>query len=158
MITPVDFLKKELRIIADKFQNVNIKYGFDSMIDTHVVELLPLVEYNNNEELDKAWIPLSIKFLNQYDDQEIAFVSSDSSLSLKKVIFEFNPNVCTEENVMSEIYDELTKNQLNYTFSPSITQKVSIDGAVNKFLSLPVSKKANEINNAESDYCYLNAA
>jgi len=89
-MNPTNYLKRELKIIAKNFPNVNIRYGYNKVIETHIVELLPLVEYNENNKLDDAWIPLSISFLEKYMGEEIAFISSDSSLSLKDTIFEFN--------------------------------------------------------------------
>ena len=50
-MTPKDFLYNELKLIASKFLHVNIKYGYDLMIETHVIELTPESEYYNNQEL-----------------------------------------------------------------------------------------------------------
>ncbi|HTB51895.1 MAG TPA: hypothetical protein VK718_03900 [Ferruginibacter sp.] len=91
-MTPIKFLKKELEIIAKKFPNVHIKYGFNSAIDTHIVELLPIEEYNDNKELDNAWIDVSMKFLEAFENEDIAFISSDSSLKISEVILEYNEN------------------------------------------------------------------
>lgn len=128
-MTPVEFLQIELKKVAEKFPNVNIRYGYDDIIDTHVVELLPLIEYNSNDELDKAWIPLSIEFLRKYMNEEIAFISSDSSLSLKDIIFEYNYKDCTEENIISELFAPLTEQTLFYEFPTDIPNSRVIENA-----------------------------
>lgn len=112
----VEFLKNELKTLAQKFPKVHIKYGFNSLIETHIVELLPLIEYTENIELDKAWIPLSIQFMEEYVDDNIAFISSDSPLSLKEVTFEFNSTACSEGNIISELFAPLTESELHYDF------------------------------------------
>jgi hypothetical protein len=111
----VEFLKSELKGISEQFPNVHIKYGYNSLIDIHIVELLPLIEYTTNKKLDDAWIPVSLKFFEMYNDEEVTFISSNSRLSLHESIFEFNAN-CNEESIMTEIYAPLTEQQANYDF------------------------------------------
>ena len=128
-MNPVEFLKYELHNIAVKFPNVHIKYGYNYLIDTHIVELLPLIEYLENKELDKAWIPLSIDFMEQFADDNIAFISSDSSLAIKEIIFEFNPLACSEENIISEIFAPFAEFEFNYDFPTDIPNGRIIDTA-----------------------------
>ena len=133
-MTPKEFLEIELKLVADKFHNINIKYGFDDMIDCHIVELTPIREFYNNKELDNEWIPLSLKFMELYKTEEIAFISSDSTLSLKEVIFEFNTSPCSEEDIISELFAPLTEQEFNYDFPTNIPNGKIMDNA---FLSLP---------------------
>ena len=128
-MNPVEFLKYELQHIAVKFPHVHIKYGYNSLIDTHIVELLPLIEYIENTELDKSWIPLSIKFMEEFTNDNIAFISSDSSLAIKDVIFEFNPLACSEENIISEIFAPFAEIEFNYDFPTDIPNGRIIDTA-----------------------------
>ncbi len=141
---PIEFLKKELKSIAEKFPNVHIKYGFNSLIETHIVELLPLIEYTENKELDKAWIPLSLQFMEEYADDNIAFISSDSPLSLKEITFEFNSTACSEGNLISEIYAPLTESELHYDFPTKISNGKIL---INAFVNL----SENFINNFNED-------
>jgi hypothetical protein len=152
-----DYLRKELKLIAEKFPNVNIRYGYDNIIDTHIIELLPLIEYNTNDELDKAWIPLSISFLDNYMDEEIAFVSSDSSLSIKNVLFEFNPFACTEKNIMSELFGVLTYTPVNYSFPTEMQDGIIIKNNGINLINNPV-EKLNEDGCLDYSYLYPIAA
>src|SRR5690349_8794749 len=103
---PVDFIQSRLENIAKAFPQVHIKYAFNNVILTHIIELLPLSEYQYNSALDDAWIPLSFEFKRSFPDEEIAFVSSDSILSIHTAAFEFNvPNV--ELSDIDKIFAEL---------------------------------------------------
>jgi hypothetical protein len=150
-----EFLKNELQLIATKFPSVHIKYGYNSMIETHIVELLPLIEFTTNVELDNTWIPLSLKFMEIFKDEEVAFISSDSSLSLKNVIFEFNESACTEEGIITELFAALMENTINYTFPTDIPNGILIGSSIISFLSLPIEKLSDE---HYSDNSYLAAA
>jgi hypothetical protein len=123
IMLPKEFLEKELQELSISFPQVHIRYGYDEMIETHIVELLPLSEYNFNKDLDKAWIPISIKFMETYKDEEIAFISSDSTLHLEKWLLEFNVKHTYKENeVINSLFDVFYKETLNYTFPICITE------------------------------------
>lgn len=156
MIKSVEYLQKELKLIADNFPDVNIRYGYNQIIKTHIVELLPLVEYDTNETLENAWIPLSISFLKNYMDEEIAFISSDSTLSLKKVLFEFNPITFSEKNIISKLYNTLTYSNVKYNF-PTVMP----NGLISVYQDINIINCP--IDNAKDDYLdslslYLSAA
>jgi hypothetical protein len=159
-MTSVEFLRAELSLIAEKFQNVHIKYGFNSKIETHIVELLPLIEYTSNRDLDNAWIPLSIKFMETFKDEEIAFISSDSSLSLKEFIFEFNAGVSKEENFISEILVEPIGKQLKiYSYSfPTCMPNSTINATAISLGNLLKEPVANLYSESNTDLSYSLAA
>ncbi|MEO6404543.1 MAG: hypothetical protein ABIO32_03580 [Ferruginibacter sp.] len=154
-MTSLEFLRTELEELASNFPNVHIKYGFNTIVDTHIVELLPLVEYKTNEELDKAWIPMSLRFIERFQDEDIAFISSDSSLSLRKTLFEFNSQACSEQNLLAEIYGELTEQMLDYSFPTDVPDAEIADLTFAKFISLPVE---NITMDQYQDNSYLAAA
>ena len=143
-MTSVEFLKSELQIIADKFPNIHIKYGYNNVIETHVIELLPLIEYTNNVELDRAWIPLSLQFMETFNE-DVTFISSDSSLSLNSVIFEFNAS-CTDEKILTEIYSELTNELICYTFPVTMQGGHLIQNSNISYLSSPVENLGDEVD------------
>ncbi len=152
-MTSVDFLKSELQIIADKFPNVHIKYGYNNIIETHVIELLPLIEYTNNVELDRTWVPLSLQFMEIFNE-DVTFISSDSSLSIRNVIFEFNAS-CTDEKIFTEIYAALTNEPICYTFPVSMQGGYLIQNSNIDYLNMPVQNLGDEVDYGTS---YLAAA
>ena len=91
-MTTKQYLRDDLAVLADKFPSVTIKYGFDDTINTHVVELTPREEYYTNTHLDKAWIPVSLKFMQRFPNDYISFISDDSPLKVEQPVFTFNEN------------------------------------------------------------------
>ena len=158
-MTSVDFLKNELQIIDDKFPNVHIKYGYNTIIETHIVELLPLIEYTSNAALDNSWVPVSLKFMEIYKDEEVAFISSDSTLCINNVIFEFNAT-CNEESIMTEIYAPLTEQKAEYDFCDQVPNGKIITSTFNTTTTKkPVDIKLLESQQQVKDiYEYLFAA
>jgi hypothetical protein len=88
-MTPQEFLKTELTILAQSFPQIHLRYGFDGVIDTHIVQVDPIDEYYNNEAFDNAWIPISMAFDEQFEES-ISFISSDSTLKLEAAEMEWN--------------------------------------------------------------------
>ena len=146
-----EYLKNELQTIAEQFPNVNIRYGYDNLIDTHIVELLPLIEYNTNEALDNAWIPLSIAFLEKYATEEIVFISSDSSLSLSTVIFEFNHKACSEENIIAELFSPIAEQLFTYDFPTNMPNSKLIGNTVFSLSGSTRTEKVDESLNYFED-------
>lgn len=114
-MTPVDFLHKELENISKDFPQIHIKYEFNSIIHTHIVELLPVEEYRFNNALDDAWMPLSFKFCETFPEEEIAFISSDSELAIEVPTFEFNIP-CANFDLIPSFFEKLAIGEFNYTF------------------------------------------
>ena len=130
---PSEFLKSELEHIAKKFPNVHIKYGFNDTINTHIVELLPLIEYNNNKDLGNAWVPIFFKFMDTFKSEEITFISSDSSLTLSTILFELNQNACNEECIITGLFEPFTRVAVYYEF-PTFMQNGILIGDSSPFI------------------------
>lgn len=151
----LDFLKVELEKISKKFNAVHIKYGFNKAINTHVVELLPLEEYLNNDLLTECWMPLSFEFGTQFPDEEISFVSSDSTLSINCPILEFNIPV-SYFNDISTLFAPISQQNFNYSF-PEIMPNggVAIGASITEVLNSP--KQEIDTHSDMTNY-YLAAA
>jgi len=152
----VDFLYSELETISKAFPRVSIKYGYNTIIDTHIVELLPIEEYLNNAALDAAWIPLSFKFRETFPKDEITFISSDSSLAINNPIFEFNQQEANCDAI-SELFSQLSNEELNYTYT--FPTSIPIEAIT---ISNPIIAELNsphqEIDNEIDDNLYYQAA
>ena len=103
---PITFLKEKLGSLAARFPHIHIRYAYKPSIATHIVELSSVEDYYKNEALEAAWIPLSIEFMETFDSENIAFISSDSSLAIVKPELEWNKPV-SEQDVfkMNEVLD-----------------------------------------------------
>ncbi|MEO7310941.1 MAG: hypothetical protein ABIX01_11130 [Chitinophagaceae bacterium] len=111
-MTPQEYLKNELTILAGSFPQIHIQYGFDAMIDTHIVQLDPIKEYYENIALDDAWMPIAMSFDEQFEDC-ISFIPSDSSLKLAVSEIEWNKPVQALNHL--EDYNEIVAKILTAT-------------------------------------------
>ena len=149
---PTDFLRSSLENLAKNFPNVHIKYAFNKTIKTHIVELLPITEYRYNAALDNAWIPLSFDFRSHFPEEEIAFVSSDSTLSIKTPNFEFN-TPCIDD-IASNLFAAFSRKELKYTFPTYIPNNgvISIGGSISRLLQCPAQDFVESENEFDSYY------
>ena len=139
-MTPVNFLRNELEKISKEFSQIHIKYAYNNLIYTHVVELLPLSEYQNNDELDNTWIPLSFYFREKYPKEEITFVSSDSTLSIQHPEFELNiPSL--DDLMIAKVFKPFSEKEYDYTFPTCIPNRTEVVGGyVGDLLRYPSKK------------------
>jgi hypothetical protein len=151
-MTPVDFLYTELNAIAREFPQVHIKYDYNELIRTHIVVLLPLEEYRDNKALDDRWIPVSFRFQEIFPNQDIAFVSSDSTLDMDIPTMEWNKPVGALDVWNNIIYDSVTDQVLDYYFSTEISiDTVLIGPPIANMLSFP-TLDLSQTHNTDSDY------
>jgi len=107
-MTPRTYIEEKLRGLHSKFPHISIRYGIDHSINAHLIELLPLEEYNTNKALDKAWFPISLEFRKVFPEDDIAFFSSDSLLSIDEPIFELTPLYRNEKEILSCLFVNVT--------------------------------------------------
>jgi len=111
-MTPQEFINKELTTLAKSFPQIHLRYGFDGMIDTHIVQIDPIDEYYKNEAFDNAWIPIAMAFDEQFEDW-ISFIPSDSTLKLEVAEMEWNQPVPAFTHL--EDYNEIVAKILEAT-------------------------------------------
>lgn len=143
-----DFLFNKLKVLSENFPEIHIKYGYDFLIETHIVELLPVSEYYTNKNLDDAWINIAQEFLDRYQNEEVAFISADSSLSLTEIIFEFRPTSLSKEDPLLRKFFSIliTENVLTYSFPQSITATSIITNNTKNKLPQSLCKSQTEHN------------
>ncbi len=111
-----EFLKSQLSNLATQFTEVQIRYAYNKLIETHVVEITPEYEYYNNSSLDDAWINISLEFMEKFQDENISFISSDSSLAIVQADFEWNSfNLISLENLTGIFYSEINIFEQDFT-------------------------------------------
>jgi hypothetical protein len=81
-MTAIQYIKDGIKKLANQFPQVQIRYAFNYEINTHIIQFDPIDAYYYLPELDAAWIPFSLEFDEIYADESIAFIGSDSILSL----------------------------------------------------------------------------
>lgn len=89
-MTVKEFLREKLLLLAEAFPHITIKYNYDELAESHIVELSPVQEYYNNPNLNDAWLTLVPIFWDQFPTEDITFISTDSTLRIEKPEFAFN--------------------------------------------------------------------
>jgi hypothetical protein len=86
------FLKDKLQAIYIKFPFLSIRYQYDKNDQTHMVEILPLAEFENNKEYQKEEAELTFDFDNLFFPESLMFVSGNSLTKITETEFEINPS------------------------------------------------------------------
>ncbi len=89
-MTVKEFLKDELTLLSNAFNHVIVKYEYNHLAETHIVELTPQNEYYHNNKLDIFWIDIADRFMNLFPAENLSFVSSDSIVKVTSPELEFN--------------------------------------------------------------------
>jgi len=93
-----EFLVKELTEISYRFENVQIRYEHRKNTFSHIVEIIPLVVFNNNEEYMNAEAYLEDEFERLFPQENIVFISEDSLTEIKNPDYLFGYKSVVFEN------------------------------------------------------------
>jgi hypothetical protein len=112
-MTPKDFLKDRLQKIFNIVKSINIRYEFRETEDTHLIEVTPISEYNENDtyiemerdllfDFNDRFFPSTILFitedsLNEVTSPDFSFIRQEFSVPIKIDMNEFNWNFPQEQ-------------------------------------------------------------
>jgi hypothetical protein len=87
---PLEFIKSELKNFIVEFPKTRVRYDNDVNSNTHSIEIVP----NEVYRLDKDYInwenDFFDRFINEFPDQNICFISDDAIVGLDKIDFELS--------------------------------------------------------------------
>jgi hypothetical protein len=108
-MNPKEFIKNRLREIYETVKSINIKYEFREHEDTHLIEITPVSEFNDNSRYHELERELLFDFNDQYFPSTILFVSEDSlnrvaipEFSLKMIREEFSIKI--DKNAVEHVW------------------------------------------------------
>jgi len=78
-----EFLTDKLKKMSLKFKDIKIRYEYRKSTMSHIVEVIPLLIFNNDEEYMRVEFELEEEFENLFPDEDIVFVSEDSLTEIK---------------------------------------------------------------------------
>jgi hypothetical protein len=108
MKEPKEYLKKELKQLLNKFQDIQIRYEFDEDDFVHIIEVTPLAVYESDKTYVKFEIELRKKFAIEFPNEEIMFVSEDSLTKIETPEFVLsNPSVSADLENYFGIIEEM---------------------------------------------------
>ena len=94
MITPEEFLKMSLQLLALQFPDIVIRYGLNTISTTmHVIELTPEGEFDTNKNLCDACFAIYEAFDARFIHEDIVFTAPDPVLCIKELILELNKDI-----------------------------------------------------------------
>lgn len=103
-----DFLRGKLEELFKKFEGIKIRYEFRDYMSLHLIEILPLETFENNQDFVLEEIKIQDEFENFFGEtEEILFVSSDSLNEIKSAHFKLG----------YEVEEVVTTNLVNRQFS-----------------------------------------
>lgn len=73
-----NYIKEKLRGLHNRFFDMKIRYEFNEGLNIHLIEVLPLSLYEDNQEYILAEMELEEEFHSLFPQEEILFVSTDS--------------------------------------------------------------------------------
>ena len=88
IITAKEFLIDNLNWLSELFPEIHIRYEIRSNINSHIVEVIPVSVFNNNEDYLKAEISIEKQFERLFPDADIVFISEDSLTKIKNAGYE----------------------------------------------------------------------
>lgn len=134
----IDFLKIELKKLANEFPQVEIRYALNTMIDEHIVELTPVKEYYNNEKLDFAWMDIMERYHLNFLGGSLTFISNDSSLAIKEEEIELWYNKPCQVEQVTWNFEEIFNNEWWIETIDFIDENIIEDTIIDSFTEVKI--------------------
>ncbi len=112
-----DFIEEKLRLLASKFKEIHIRYEHRVITRSHLIEIIPLSFYEENESYFEEEANIEDEFEKLFPEENIVFISegslteiknADLELGYKKFSFDYNSLIIKFE---VEGYSEEVENQ-----------------------------------------------
>ncbi|SFD92400.1 hypothetical protein [Thermophagus xiamenensis] len=87
-MNPKEFIKKRLQFLASKFSEAKIRYEYRENTHSHIIEIIPLNLYENNEDYLLEETRIEDEFEELFPTENIIFISENSLTEIKSPEFE----------------------------------------------------------------------
>lgn len=129
------FIQDKLREMTNEFPYIIFQYQYDEYDETHIVEVFPLSEFDNNEPYKESEAELCYDFDKKFFPETLMFVSEDSLIRVNnpEAVFtnELNPN-CYQGEESSPFNRELLIDRKNL-IKPNNHRMKSLDYSIEGF-------------------------
>jgi hypothetical protein len=88
----IEFIKAKLNHLFAKFPYLTIRYQYAAKDQVHIIEVLPLSEFENNSKYQAEEAELTYEFDNTFFPESLLFVSENSLTKITEPGFEHKPN------------------------------------------------------------------
>ena len=89
------FLEKKLKELASKFEEVKIRYEYRANTQSHIIEIIPLVFFQENEIYLIEEANIESEFEARYPMENIIFISEGSLTEINNADIELGYNIIT---------------------------------------------------------------
>lgn len=110
------YLKEKLVEIQNRFKELSIRYQFEEESLMHIVEVLPLDSFKENNEYINMESDLTFDFDNLFYPESVMFISEDSLTKITTPEYELMPEIhieveCTlrEDSSLNYIFSSVSK-------------------------------------------------
>jgi len=110
-MTSNDFIKNKIDLLNKSFPNLSIRYQFDLNANMHLIEVMPVLDYENNTEYQNAEAELTFEFEQLFSPETVLFISENSLTKITKPEYESNASItfeCLIDQLISPI-EELSQ-------------------------------------------------
>ncbi len=104
------YIYSKLKELHSQFPNLTIKYKHDSYTQMHIVDIMPLSEYENNEEFIRCETEIGYEFDNLFFPESVMFISSESLTEL------INPEIVIEPVISTNLKNDLLNESFYINF------------------------------------------
>lgn len=108
------FLKEKLKKLSLSFPFISFKYEYNSYSNTHIIEVLPYKEYENNEKYLDEEAELTYEFDNAFFPESVMFVSENSLIRVNnpELVFPVYDLININDTVINntEVYEKISFN------------------------------------------------
>jgi hypothetical protein len=113
-----NFIIQKLKHISSLFPEMSFKYGINPSTGTHLIQVSPLESYTTNLDYLKAEDEFETSFENNFKDDAIVFISTDSTFDIRQPEFEIVGNRITN-TVDDSWLDPVFKTNINDNIDPT---------------------------------------
>ncbi|NQU85751.1 MAG: hypothetical protein HQ541_08325 [Mariniphaga sp.] len=118
-----DFLIEKLKQLAEKIEEIQIRYEFRNSTQSHLVEIIPLRIFEENEAYMQEEAKLEAEFEQLYPTEEIIFISEGSLTEIITAELELGYDKIRFKNETSDIefviegYNNIVETRNNHDYS-----------------------------------------
>lgn len=105
------YIYNKLKELHSQFPNLAIKYKHDSYTQMHIVDIMPLCEYENNKDFMRFETDLSYEFDNMFFPESVVFISSNSLTQIT------NPELVMDPVISTSLKNDQLSETFNIDFS-----------------------------------------
>lgn len=109
-----EFLIKKLKELSSKFEDVKIRYEYRKNTYSHIIEVIPLAIFNNDEDYMLAESNLEDEFESLFPQEDIVFISEDSLTEIRNPdlllgydLITFETTECSPDFIVNGFTDEV---------------------------------------------------